>query len=129
MTDPYADDAERARRLSRGFGAFMRRYRAWIGRYPWLDRSYKVVVTVLGVFVVVVGLILVPLPGPGWLIVFIGLTILGSEYHWARSILSWLRRVLARFWERWNAWRAQCKARHEARRRHRDQDLPEGFRQ
>ncbi|RGE19194.1 TIGR02611 family protein [Leucobacter sp. wl10] len=90
-------------------------WRRAIRRRPWLNTAYKVAVTVLGVLVVVVGLILVPLPGPGWLIVFIGLTILGTEYHWARRLLAWLRRVLARFWERWNLWRAARRERREQR--------------
>lgn len=114
MTDPYADDAERAQRLTRGFGTFMQRWRRWIRRRPWLNTVYRVLVTALGIAVVVIGLILVPLPGPGWLIVFIGLTILGTEFHWARRLLGWLRRVLARFWERWNAWRAERRRRREA---------------
>ncbi len=92
----------------------MDRWRRAIRRRPWLNTVYKIVVTALGVLIVVVGLILVPLPGPGWLIVFIGLTVLGTEYHWARRLLGWLRRVLARFWERWRAWRA---ARRERRAR------------
>ncbi|MCW2289589.1 TIGR02611 family protein [Leucobacter luti] len=114
MTDPYADDAARAQRLSKRFGRFMSTWRRWISRRPWLNTVYKVIVTTLGLLVVVIGLILVPLPGPGWLIVFIGLTILGTEYHWARRLLGWLRRVLARFWERWGAWRASRKARRAA---------------
>lgn len=115
MSDPYADDAERAHRLSRRVGRFMKRWRAAIHRKPWLDRVYKILITVLGVLIVIIGLILVPLPGPGWLIVFIGLTILGTEYHWARRLLGWLRRVLARFWERWNAWRAERRAKKAAK--------------
>ncbi|WP_240423232.1 TIGR02611 family protein [Leucobacter sp. wl10] len=115
MTDPYADDAERAHRLSLRFGRIVDGWRRAIRRRPWLNTAYKVAVTVLGVLVVVVGLILVPLPGPGWLIVFIGLTILGTEYHWARRLLAWLRRVLARFWERWNLWRAARRERREQR--------------
>ncbi|UOR01110.1 TIGR02611 family protein [Leucobacter allii] len=115
MSDPYADDAERAHRLGRRFGRFMERGRAAIRRRPWLNSLYKIVVTTLGIVVAVVGLILVPLPGPGWLIVFIGLTILGTEYHWARRLLGWLRKVLARFWERWNAWRAERRARKAER--------------
>lgn len=115
MTDPYADDAARAQRLTSGFGRFMRRWRGWIRRRPWLNTAYRIIVTTLGVVVCVIGLILVPLPGPGWLIVFIGLTILGTEFHWARRLLGWLRRVLARFWERWNLWRAARRERKASR--------------
>lgn len=111
MADPYLNDAARAKRIGRPFARFMARWRETIRRRPWLNTVYKVLITVLGVLVVVVGLILVPLPGPGWLIVFLGLTILGSEFHWARRLLGWLRRVLARFWERWTAWRAARRAR------------------
>lgn len=112
MTDPYLDDAERAKRLGKPVARFMARWRRAIQRRPWLNTLYKVIVTILGALVVVVGLLLVPLPGPGWLIVFVGLTILGSEYHWARRLLSWLRRVLARFWERWNTWREARRERN-----------------
>jgi hypothetical protein len=38
----------------------------------------RVAVTIAGFTVVIVGLILVPLPGPGWLIVFAGLTKVGQ---------------------------------------------------
>lgn len=92
----------------------MARWRGWIRKYPWLDLIYRIIITVLGALISIVGLILVPLPGPGWLVVFIGLTVLGSEYHWARRILGWLRRTLARFWERWNAWRANRAAKKRA---------------
>ncbi len=114
MVDPYADDAERAHRLSRRVAQFMERWRGRIRRRPWLNTVYKVLVTTFGGLIVVIGLILVPLPGPGWLIVFIGLSLLGTEYHWARRLLGWLRRVLARFWERWNMWRAARRAKREA---------------
>ena len=114
VTEPN-DDAERARRLAQPVARFMASWRERIRRRPWLDIVYRVLVTTLGVMIIIVGLILVPLPGPGWLIVFIGLTLLGSEYHWARRLLGWLRRVLARFWERWRAWRAGRQARRAQR--------------
>ncbi len=110
------DDLSRAQRLARPFGRFMKKWRAIIARRPWLNVVYKVLITVIGVLVVVIGLILVPLPGPGWLIVFIGMTILGSEYHWARRLTSWLRMQLARFWAWWKAWRAQRQAKRKAQR-------------
>lgn len=103
MSDPSLDDHERAGRLGRPFALFMARWRGMIRQRPWLNVVYKLVITVVGVVVIVVGLILVPLPGPGWLIVFIGLTILGSEFHWARRFTSWLRMQLARFWVWWRA--------------------------
>ncbi|MBK0419397.1 TIGR02611 family protein [Leucobacter sp. CSA1] len=92
----------------------MARWRRMIRRRPWLNTVYRIIITVLGLLVVVLGLILVPLPGPGWLIVFLGLTILGSEFHWARRVTSWLRMVLARFWTWWRERRARRRARQDA---------------
>ncbi|MFC6235355.1 TIGR02611 family protein [Leucobacter soli] len=105
--EPSADDFERAGRIGRPIGRWMARWRRIIRRRPWLNTVYKVIVTVIGVAVIIIGLILVPLPGPGWLIVFIGLTILGSEFHWARRFTGWLRMQLARFWAWWRARKAR----------------------
>ena len=51
----------------------------------------RVAVTIAGFVVMIVGLILVPLPGPGWLIVFAGLAILATEYVWARRLLNFAK--------------------------------------
>ena len=50
--------------------------------------------------IVVLGLILVPLPGPGWLIVFAGVSIWAVEFVWARNLLHFGRRILGS----WTAW-------------------------
>ncbi|MCP2031491.1 uncharacterized protein (TIGR02611 family) [Okibacterium sp. HSC-33S16] len=84
------------RRLLRGI-------RSWIERHPRLRTTYRVGVGLLGGVVAVVGLILVPLPGPGWLVVFLGLAILGTEFAWARRLAHFAKRQLARFWAWWNA--------------------------
>ena len=52
----------------------------------------RIGVTIAGFFVVLVGLILIPLPGPGWLIVFAGLAILATEYVWAERLLNYAKR-------------------------------------
>jgi uncharacterized protein (TIGR02611 family) len=49
-------------------------------------------VAVVGTAVVILGIIAIPYPGPGWLILFAGLAILGTEFHWARRVLQWVRR-------------------------------------
>lgn len=103
------DDYARANRIGKPIGRWMQKWRTIIRTRPWLNSLYKVLVTIVGVAVVVIGLILVPLPGPGWLIVFIGLTVLGSEYHWARRFTSWLRMQLARFWTWWRARKARAQ--------------------
>ena len=45
----------------------------------------------VGTLIILAGLALVPLPGPGWLIVFVGLGILASEFGWARRLLDYAK--------------------------------------
>jgi len=76
--------------------AWRRRLRA----NPVTHRLYRSVVAVVGGVVVVVGLIAVPAPGPGWLIVFVGIAVWASEFEWAQRLLRWGREQL----QSWNDW-------------------------
>jgi uncharacterized protein (TIGR02611 family) len=78
---------------------WFRDVRAWIHARPHVHRFYKVAVGIVGALVIIIGLILVPLPGPGWLVVFIGLTILASEFAFFHRISTWLRARLHAFWD------------------------------
>ena len=61
---------------------------------------YRVVVGVIGLIVVVVGLIMVPFPGPGWLVVFICLGLWACEFEWAQRLLRLAKRTL-KAWTEW----------------------------
>jgi uncharacterized protein (TIGR02611 family) len=78
---------------------WFRDLREWIHARPHVHLVYKVLVGIVGGLIVIVGLALVPLPGPGWLVVFIGLTVLASEFHFFHRIITWLRAKLHRFWD------------------------------
>lgn len=93
-------------RADRPIRRMLRAVRRAIGRRPWMLRAYRIGVGLLGGTIAVGGLALVPLPGPGWLIVFLGLAILGTEFAWAKHIARWLKRQLDRFWAWWRARRA-----------------------
>jgi uncharacterized protein (TIGR02611 family) len=82
---------------------YLRRCRAWIERYPHARWAYRFGVGVLGVVVALIGLVLVPLPGPGWLIVFLGIAILGTEFPTAHRFAAFLKRILLRFWTWWKS--------------------------
>lgn len=45
-----------------------------------------VAVTTVGVALLIAGVILIPLPGPGLLVILAGLAVLSVEYHWARRL-------------------------------------------
>lgn len=46
----------------------------------------------LGFVVVIIGIIALPLPGPGWLIIAAGLTILSKDVAWADRLLRYIRK-------------------------------------
>jgi len=56
----------------------------------------KVAITALGGLIVVIGAALIVLPGPGALVIVLGLAVLAKEYPWARRRLDAVRgRVVA----------------------------------
>lgn len=57
------------------------------------SRARKAVVTAVGGTVVVTGIVLLPLPGPGTLIVAGGLSILAKEYPAAGKALDRVKRI------------------------------------
>src|SRR4051794_18589482 len=52
-----------------------------------LRNSKRIGITIVGGVVVLIGLILLVLPGPGILVVAVGFAILGTEYAWAAAAL------------------------------------------
>ena len=70
-------------------------YRAALRKNRALDLSYRVVVGLVGVTIIVLGIVLLPLPGPGWLIIFAGLFVLSTEFAWADRLLDFARRKVA----------------------------------
>jgi uncharacterized protein (TIGR02611 family) len=56
-----------------------------------VDLAYRILVGVVGIAVLIAGIIAIPYPGPGWLIVFAGLAILSTEFQRAQRVLHWTR--------------------------------------
>ena len=69
----------------------LQRRRDKIAEKPTLNLVYRIGVGVVGTAVLVVGIIAIPYPGPGWLIVFAGLGILATEFSWAHRLLIFAR--------------------------------------
>ena len=76
--------------------------RARVRARPGGHVLWRVGVTLAGVVVIAFGIVLLPLPGPGWLIIFTGLGILATEYAWAMRLLVRCRQLLGE-WSRWVA--------------------------
>jgi len=64
----------------------------WWKKLPVAVR--KPLVFIIGLVIVIVGIILLPLPGPGWVIIFAGLAVLATEFAVARQVRDWLVKQL-----------------------------------
>jgi len=59
----------------------------------WVEtvrQARRIIVAVIGFTVLLVGIVMIVTPGPGWLVILLGLSILSAEFVWARR---WLRRI------------------------------------
>ncbi|MBM9439483.1 TIGR02611 family protein [Actinacidiphila bryophytorum] len=65
---------------------------AFVQRSRPLHAIWRAGIFVVGLAVIAGGVILLPLPGPGWLIIFGGMAIWGTEFVWAQKVLRWTRR-------------------------------------
>ena len=52
----------------------------------------RIGITIAGFAVLLAGVVLLVLPGPGWVLIFAGLAILSTEYVWARVLLTKAKR-------------------------------------
>ena len=62
--------------------------------HPVLRHLYKPLVIGVGAFCFIAGLIMLVTPGPGWLFIFIGLGIWGTEFTWARRANRFMKHVV-----------------------------------
>ncbi|GAA3862676.1 TIGR02611 family protein [Saccharothrix violaceirubra] len=74
--------------------------RKWFSRHPALLLTYRIGVGVIGGLVLVAGVLMIPYPGPGWLVVFAGLAILATEFAWAGRVLKFAKR----YYDAWVEW-------------------------
>ena len=100
--DLSSTESRRSTRPGRGAGLKQRvkTFRDGIEAKPTLRRTYRVAIAVLGGIVLMAGIIMIPYPGPGWGVVFLGLAILATEFIWARRILTFARSK----YDAWTDW-------------------------
>jgi uncharacterized protein (TIGR02611 family) len=79
---------------------WLRPMRNAVRRLPGGALIWKIIIGVVGAAIVALGLALIPLPGPGWAIVFLGVAVWATEYAWAYRLLLFGRRTL-KAWTDW----------------------------
>jgi uncharacterized protein (TIGR02611 family) len=69
-----------------------------IGQLP---HPWRWITTVLlGVLLVALGIVLIPLPGPGLLVSLVGFAVLAIEFEWAREVVRKGEQGLEHIWRR-----------------------------
>ena len=56
-----------------------------------LRQAKRVIKIVVGFTLLLIGIVLLVLPGPGWLTIFLGLALLAAEFAWAKRLLERLK--------------------------------------
>jgi uncharacterized protein (TIGR02611 family) len=79
---------------------WLTRVRQGIERRRWTNVLYRVAVGLVGLAILVLGIIMLPAPGPGWVVIFAGLGVLATEFPQARRLLAFTRRKYLE----WIAW-------------------------
>ncbi|HEX5089785.1 MAG TPA: PGPGW domain-containing protein [Nocardioides sp.] len=79
--------------LSARSRALLDRIDAWSGASPLRSVLVRVAVTVAGPLVVLAGVAMLVLPGPGLVVIALGLALLALEYEWARGLVGGMGRV------------------------------------
>lgn len=83
----------------------MTKFQAWVHEHRRIHQWYRAGVGLLGCGVVILGIILMPLPGPGTLIVLFGFAILATEFAGAARVKDWGFRQLERAKSLIDRWR------------------------
>ncbi len=92
----------------------MSRLRRFLHHHPALLLLYRTLVITVGAILMLLGIIMLVTPGPGWLFIFMGMGLWGTEFHWAHRINVWgKQKVLA-------TWNAAKQKRYERHVRQRD---------
>jgi uncharacterized protein (TIGR02611 family) len=87
-----ADKAQADEATQSGGPGLGSRAPAFVKRSRALHLSWQVGVFVIGLAVVVAGIVMLPLPGPGWVVIFAGMAIWATEFVWAQLVLRWTKR-------------------------------------
>jgi len=74
-----------------------RRWNSWCLPVPNLRIAKRIVVAVIGGTVTLIGIALIVLPGPAFIVIPVGLSILATEFLWAKRWLQRLRRMATSF--------------------------------
>lgn len=73
---------------------WFRKERYQIRQHPRWNHAYRAGVGAVGTLMILCGAVMVPLPTPGfgWILIFLGLGVMSTEFAWAKKLTHWVRR-------------------------------------
>ena len=80
------------------------RLRDRLRAHPATSLGYRVVVATVATVIILAGVAMLVLPGPGIATILLGLAVLGAEFPWARRLLVRILDVLRKAKDRVVAW-------------------------
>lgn len=75
-----------------GEAAFGSKAPAFIKRWRAVHLTWQIGVFLVGLAIISGGIAMLVLPGPGWVAIFLGLAVLGTEFVWAQRALRWSKK-------------------------------------
>lgn len=113
--DKTADEMAQIAGLAARFATRRQRLQTWLSAHPVWWQVYRAALIVVATLVIIAGILMLVLPGPGWLTIFLGLAILGTEFAWARRTLTWVRKQVNLWIYRWQKYCANRKTSRQDR--------------
>src|SRR5262249_40246857 len=93
--EPVAVDRDESRALSRG-QPWLKPARSYVHGWPGGHHIWRIGIAAVGLAVVITGIVLLIVPGPGWLVIFLGFAIWATEFPWANAVAKFVRRQITR---------------------------------
>jgi uncharacterized protein (TIGR02611 family) len=59
-----------------------------------LAKIKRIIVSVIGFTVLIIGIFLIVFPGPAFIVIPVGLAILATEYAWAKNLFEKVKKVI-----------------------------------
>lgn len=73
------------------------RWRRALRTHPVTGPVYRTFIAALGLTLIIAGIPMVPLVGPGWAVIFIGLFLWSTEFIWARRVTQFVKAEVKTF--------------------------------
>lgn len=104
--DDLGEEIRRGQSRSHPIRRRMHAFQDWSHRGSRLRRVLVVgMIALVGLLLLLAGVIMWFIPGPGWLFVFLGIGVWSLEFTWAERLNGWALAQLSRVWGWWKGTR------------------------